>query len=233
MGVLERREREKQELREQILDAARTLFARDGYEAVTMRAIAEAIEYSPTALYLYFKDKDDLLRELCVQDFRHLAHHFQTIAAIPDPVEKLRLTGRAYLEFGLAYPNHYRLMFMTRKPVQHDEGMESMKGNPEEDAYAFLRTIVLDCIAQGKFRKDLSDPDAVAQVLWVGVHGLVSLHIVMCEEHWVNWRPVRELGETLIDTQLNGMLRRPGAGLTVDPVTENPAAGSGLPPTGN
>jgi AcrR family transcriptional regulator len=212
MGVLERREREKQELREQILDAARTLFAQEGYEAVTMRKIAEAIEYSPTALYLYFKDKDELLRELCNQDFGQLAHHFQAIAAISDPVEKLRRTGRAYLEFGLAYPNHYRLMFMTPKPMQHSDEMELRKGNPDEDAYAFLRMVVSDCLAQGKFREDLTDADIVSQVLWSGVHGLVSLHIVMCDEQWVNWRPVRELAATLIDTQLNGLLRHPRTG---------------------
>jgi AcrR family transcriptional regulator len=209
MGVAERREREKQELREQILDAARTLFAREGYEAVTMRKIAEAIEYSPTAIYLYFKDKDDLLRELCNQDFRQLAHHFQAIAAIPDPVEKLRLTGRAYLEFGLTYPNHYRLMFMTEKPQQSCDDAELQKGNPDEDAYAFLKLIVSDCIAQGKFREDLSDPDTVAQILWAGVHGLVSLHIVMCDETWVDWRPLRELADTMFDVQLNGLLRHP------------------------
>ena len=210
MGVLERREREKQELREQILDAARTLFAREGYEAVTMRKVAEAIEYSPTSIYLYFKDKDELLRELCNQDFGHLAHHYQAIAAIPDPIEKLRRTGAAYLEFGLERPNHYRLMFMTEKPKQHlDEEMAAKKGNPDEDAYAFLRMIVSDCIAQGKFREDLTDADSIAQILWAGVHGLVSLHIVMCDEYWVGWRPVRELAQTLIDTQLNGLLRYP------------------------
>jgi AcrR family transcriptional regulator len=219
MGVIERREREKQELREQILNAARKLFAQEGYEAVTMRKIADAIEYSPTAIYLYFKDKEELLRELCTQDFRHLAQHLQTIAAIPDPVERLRQTGLAYVDFGLAYPNHYRLMFMTPKPSQHSEEVAHAlkKGNPEEDAYAFLRMVVSDCIAQGRFRQDLTDADAVSQILWSGVHGLVSLQVVMCEEDWVNWRPARELAEILTDTQLNGLLRQPRADKSVRP----------------
>lgn len=217
MGVLERREREKQELREQILDAARKLFAQEGYEAVTMRKIADAIEYSPTAIYLYFKDKEELLRELCTQDFHHLAQHFQRIAGIQDPVEKLRQTGLAYVDFGLAHPNHYRLMFMTPKPPTHADEIALQKGNPDEDAYAFLRMIVADCIAQGKFRADLTDPDTVSQVLWAGVHGLVSLHVVMCEEAWVNWRPIRDLAATLIDTQLNGLLRLPRADKNVRP----------------
>lgn len=211
MGIVERREREKQEVREQILDAARTLFAREGYEAVTMRKIAEAIEYSPTAIYLYFKDKEELLRELCSQDFRKLAQHFQTIAGIEDPVEKLRQTGLAYVDFGLTHPNHYRLMFMTPEPVEPTEEVLAGKGNPDQDAYAFLKMIVSDCIAQGRFREDLTDPDTVSQILWAGVHGLVSLHIVMCNDEWVCWRPVRGLAELLIDTHLNGLLRQPSA----------------------
>ena len=80
MGITERREREKEEVRGRILDAARDLFARDGYDAVTMRKIAEAIEYSPTAIYLHFKDKDTLVRELCNADFDSLARAFQKIA---------------------------------------------------------------------------------------------------------------------------------------------------------
>src|ERR1700682_3848534 len=113
MGPKERRAREREEIRSVILDAARELFVSDGYDAVTMRRIADRIEYSPTAIYFHFKDKQTLLQELCDTDFGALAHEFQKIARIADPVDRLRQIGRAYVEFGLAYPNHYRLMFMT------------------------------------------------------------------------------------------------------------------------
>ena len=99
MGINERREREREEVRGKILDAARDLFARDGYEAVTMRKIAEAIEYSPTAIYLHFKDKESLVRELCMGDFDSLARAFQRIAREPDPLERLRKVGLAYADF--------------------------------------------------------------------------------------------------------------------------------------
>ena len=69
MGITERREREKEEVRKKILDAARELFATEGYERVTMRKVAEAIEYSPTTIYHHFEDKDDLVRALCLADF--------------------------------------------------------------------------------------------------------------------------------------------------------------------
>ena len=134
MGITERREREKEEVRGRILDAARDLFARDGYEAVTMRKIAEAIEYSPTAIYLHFKDKDALVRELCLVDFDSLAKAFQRIAREPDPLERLKKSGLAYAEFALEHPNHYRLMFMTPHPgdVKDEEETAKRKGNPAE-----------------------------------------------------------------------------------------------------
>src|SRR6516162_10889190 len=112
-GPSERREREKKELRSKILDAARELFAQQGYDAVTMRKIAERIEYSPTAIYLYFKDKDALIADLCRNDFVAFAERFLEFTAVSDPVERLRRIGRAYLSFAADYPQHYKLMFMT------------------------------------------------------------------------------------------------------------------------
>ena len=81
MGITERREREREEVRKKILDAARELFEREGYDNVTMRRIADAIEYSPTTIYLHFEDKDDLVRALCHEDFGRLLEALSLIAA--------------------------------------------------------------------------------------------------------------------------------------------------------
>jgi len=209
VGVAQRREREKQELRQQILDIAREMFAAEGYEAVTMRRIAEAIEYSPTAIYLYFKDKEELINELCLSDFRSLAKEFQKIARIADPVERLKKTGRSYIEFGLAYPNHYRLMFMTPHP-KPTAAMNADKGNPEQDAYAFLKVVVSECMSAGRFREEYTDVDSVSQVLWAGVHGIVSLWIAKGHDDWVEWRPVSKIGGMMIEMQLRGLLKHEG-----------------------
>ncbi|HET8796845.1 MAG TPA: TetR/AcrR family transcriptional regulator, partial [Thermoanaerobaculia bacterium] len=150
MGPRERREREREEIRTRILDAARELFAHEGVDAVTMRRIAERIEYSPTAIYFHFRDKETLLNELCDSDFRAFAHGFVEIAKIADPVERLRAAGKSYVEFGLSNPSHYRLMFMTPKQA---EGNLEHKGNPEEDAYAFLKGIVGELAAAGRLRE--------------------------------------------------------------------------------
>src|SRR4051794_38769779 len=122
MGSNERREREREQVRTKILNAARELFVSEGYEAVTMRKIAQRIEYTPTAIYFHFKDKAALVRELCGVDFLILAKKLVGLEKIDDPLEKLERIGYAYVEFALEHPNHYRLMFMTPLPaVDRDE----------------------------------------------------------------------------------------------------------------
>src|SRR5262245_8666913 len=112
MGTKDRRQRERAAVRAKILDAARELFVTQGVEAVTMRKIAEKIDYTATALYTHFADKDALLRALCDADFLKLRGAFERIARMDDPIERLRKLGKEYVRFALEYPNHYKLMFM-------------------------------------------------------------------------------------------------------------------------
>lgn len=205
MGISERKEREKQAVRLRILDAARDLFIRDGYEAVTMRRIADAIEYSPTTIYLHFKDKDALIRELCQLDFGMFSAAFRQAGEEPDPIERIRKAGRAYITFGLEHPNHYRLLFMTPAEITPEEKQELHKNEPDKDAYAFLRAAVEEALASGRFRKEVTDADLIAQVLWSGVHGVVSLHITVGVNGFPGWRPVEEIASAVIDNQLLGL----------------------------
>ena len=208
MGSIARREREKQATRELILDAARELFAHEGYDAVTMRRIAEKIEYSPTAIYLHFADKDALIHELCVADFLVLAQAFQPIALVADPIERIKLAGRAYVEFALAHPDHYRLMFMTPvRPLDEAKLAEGRKGDPAQDAYAFLRIAVVEGLAQGRFRAGLDDPDLICQTLWAGMHGVAALHIALSTDSWVDWRPAEARIAAMLETLFSGILR--------------------------
>src|ERR1044071_2679340 len=98
MGVKERREREKTETREIILDAARELFITHGYEGVSMRKIAEKIEYSPTAIYVHFADKEALFHQLCQEDFGRLAEVFQGANMPADPLERVMQIGHVYVD---------------------------------------------------------------------------------------------------------------------------------------
>ena len=208
MGVKERREREKSETRDKILDAARELFVTEGYEGVSMRRVAEKIEYSPTAIYVYFADKQELFHELCQQDYARLAEVFQSSAMSSDPIERVKQIGRTYTEFGVRYPNHYKFMFMTpHPPHEPDEEDREVMGNPEVDAYAFLKWAVQRAIDAERFREELQDAELISQTLWAAVHGVIALNIAKCSDPWVDWRPLQQRAEMMLDVTLRGLMR--------------------------
>jgi len=211
MGTKERRERERLDTREKILAAAREMFATEGYEAVTMRAIADRIEYTPTALYHHFPSKQALVTELCQSDFMQLAKLFQSGQAPADPVERLHAIGDAYLRFALEHPSQYRFMFMTILPdVEHEPGyVEMAKDSAEHNAYVFLRAACQEAIDQKRFRPEYDDADLVSQIFWSTIHGFVSLRIVKHSEVWVGWKDLRESVRIAVETLLRGMLRTP------------------------
>src|SRR5262249_20856143 len=192
-----------------ILNAARELFVEQGYDAVTMRKVAERIEYSPTAIYVHFRDKQALMRELCDHDFLQLATTFQRLARVEDPLERLRRCGRAYVQFAQEHPNQYRLMFMTPHPPELDDPSSSSleRGNPQQDAYALLLSVVRDGLEKKVFRPGLKDPDLIAQTLWASLHGVVALHLVMAKDVWVDWRPLGKRAELMVDAVMNGLAR--------------------------
>ena len=209
MGTKERRARERVETRDLILAAAREMFASDGVEAVTMRAIADRIEYTPTALYHHFPSKQALLTELCERDYQSLAKHFQGKAVPADPIERLFAIGEAYLQFAIEFPAQYRFMFMTvLADLEHDEQyLAESRENPEKNAYVTLRAACADAIAAGRFRPEYQDPDQIAQILWSTIHGLVSLQIVKHSDEFVPWRDLRETTGVAMRALMNGFLR--------------------------
>lgn len=208
MGVKERRKREKSETRDKILDAARELFVTEGYEGVSMRKVADRIEYSPTAIYVHFADKEELFRELCHRDYARLAEVFQSSVISTDPIERLRQIGAIYIDFGTRYPNHYKFMFMTpHPPHQPDEVDREMMGNPEMDAYAFLKWAVQQAIDAGSLKEEFCDAELVSQTLWASVHGVISLHIAKGSDPWVDWRPLQQRAQLMLDLPLLAMAR--------------------------
>lgn len=210
MGLKERRQRERDEVRGKILDAARELFAAEGIEAVSMRKIADAVEYSPSIIYQYFADKDALLHELCSEDFGALAQTFGEIASVADPIERIEQIALAYVRFGIEHPNHYRLMFMTQFHGKKLDAEEmSKKGNPDEDGYAFLRQAVREAIAAGRYRIGLTDADLISQVLWAALHGLVAREITKCNDPWLEWRPFEQRIKVMLDMLQRGMAKFP------------------------
>ena len=211
MGTSERRQRQKEELRQKILDAARELFGKRGYEAVTMREIAARIEYSATALYGHFADKETLVRELCRQDFASLAQRFMEIAQVPDPVERLCRAGLAYLDFASRFPEHYRLMFMTPLPPQPPA--EGERDDPQQNAYVFLRSLVEELMKNKALRAELDDVDLVSQTIWALVHGTAALDLILDKnEPWMDFKPRNPRVAAALELCTYGLLRDPKRG---------------------
>ena len=202
-----RRDQEREATRRKFLDAARELFVSEGFESTSMRKIAEKTGYSPTAIYSHFEDKEALLYELCDVDFRALRGSFERIARIADAVDRLRALGAAYIEFVLAHPNQYRLMFMTPHPKACPENSTIEHGNPDQDAYAFLKATVAEAMAAGRFRAEFDDADLVAQIVWSGVHGLAALHLTKGNDGWIEFRPLQSTAKHVIEVMIRGLIR--------------------------
>ena len=204
MGTLERRERERIALRQLILDAARDLFVQQGFEAVTMRKIAEQIDYSATAIYKHFEDKDALLRAILEEDFGALLAAMRGHAELSDPVERLMRQFDAYVRFALAHPDHYRLMFMTPKPH-----VVACDGDAPSTAYAYVRATVSECVVQDAFRAGLGNADALAQTLWAALHGLISLEMLRPLKGDIPWVSLEERLQLMREAFGPGLFRVP------------------------
>lgn len=204
MGVKERRERERTQIRERILDAALEVFAKEGVEGVTMRALADAIEYSPPVIYAHFSDKDAIIRELCYRQLRELARGFAAFGAL-DPIERLRRIGYSYADFAVEHPSHFRFMFLTVHPMPDDDQVG--KDDPEQNAYAFLRQTVRDGLAADRFRPEFTDAEEIAQLCWASAHGLVALQNIKGHGSWIDWRDARTTAHRLIDATLAGLVK--------------------------
>lgn len=178
MGIKERKEREKLEMRDLILKAATEMFLAEGYEKTSIRAIANKIEYSVGTIYLYFKDKAELVHEIRQQGFQMMNIVLHASEANEDKLHVLKEMGKAYIKFGMQNPEYYDLMFLFKKPAvllnTVDADQRYLKGEGKI-AFGNLHSIVVECINQGKIR--FRDPNVASLAIWSFLHGLVSLQI--------------------------------------------------------
>jgi len=171
MSTSKRRERDKEKMRRRILDAAKQLFVKEGFDNVSLRRIAGAIEYSPAAIYRYFKNKREILSVLRAEGFeRYVERQRERKEQFPDPLERLKEGGRGYIQFALSEPDYFQLMFCTNcEQVDLDgEWAESSM-----QSYELFRANIEECVASGHFG-DI-DVDTVLFSLWSGVHGMAHL----------------------------------------------------------
>jgi AcrR family transcriptional regulator len=212
MAPTDRQVQELAEVRAKIVDAARGLFLKHGVESVSLRKIAEAIGYTAPGLYTHFKDKGEILAEMCRQDFAALAKVFNRLAKVSDPVERIYRIGMTYIKFANEHPDHYRLMFMTPQldkiaPPTADD-LATMN-DPDQDAYAFLLKTVEEGLAQSAFRKELTDAELLTQTLWAAVHGVASMQITHGECEFFEFRSLERRSRLMCAAILRGLLADP------------------------
>lgn len=173
----ERRTRRRLELRRTILDAATELFLERGFEEFSLRQVAEEIGYSPTTIYHHFTDKDELLFTVAMEGMSRFGEALQAAYhSEGEPLARFGAIGRAYLEFGLTHPLHYRLMFMQR-----GEWLARTPPPPYEsiiDSFGILSQTLLECIESGAIASPVGgDIRTLSYLVWSHVHGLIALTI--------------------------------------------------------
>jgi AcrR family transcriptional regulator len=171
MGVSERKEREKLEMQKLILDAARELFMKDGYENVSIRKIAEKIEYSPGTIYLYYKNKSEIFFVLCFLAFDSFYEEQKITDNITDPIHKLKESGRIYINFAIRNPEFFELMFHMKAPL--DKYYDKVTGDVGSKSFRHLERIIDECMKSGYFKG--FDKGTATISSWAFVHGLATL----------------------------------------------------------
>ena len=188
--------------RAEILEAAERIFVEHGYEGATIRKIADEVGLSSTALYMHFADKGEILLQISRDTFDMLLASVRELAALDAPPEvRLRRMIEAYIDFGFAQPNAYRLIYLTR-PLEARDGAQSAAQELGGELFAAFEEVVRETVEAGRMSGDAS---TTAQAIWASGHGVVSL---MITKPYFPWAERERLIGVLLDALFAGMLRR-------------------------
>lgn len=199
MGSSERKDRHKTELREKILSVSRELLLQEGLAALTLRRVAEKIEYSAGTIYLHFKNRDEIIQELGRHGLETLRTYLQRSARVKDPARRLQDMARQYLRFAEEHPQTYYLIFMLDSKTadavfRPDDG----KGGAGQQSFQIIVGVFAALRAtRPEFKK--MDPVRSAELYWIGLHGISSLKI-SCGKF------LATPAKTLADAQIKALL---------------------------
>lgn len=190
---------EGERLRDDILHAAERLLIKTGdADAVSIRAVAEAVGVTPPSIYLHFADKTDLIFQVCQQHLERFHEHMRAaVEGVDDPVQWLETIGTAYIRWGLDNPEHYRILFMS-KPTEvpdHVDKQDVIMSGVLGDVLA----VAARAVDEGKLT---GDPALIGYGAWAAAHGLTSL-LISCPD--MPWPDLGQLRESVLDRAL----RRP------------------------
>ncbi len=187
--------------RAEILAAAERIFLAEGYEGATIRKIADEVGVSSTALYMHFKDKDEILLEICTGAIEQLLSINSEISAEPiDSVARVRRMLEAYIHFGLSHPNAYRLVFCS-SPLANSIQKQEATNMLGADCFERFVGVVREIAAEGRLRS--GDARTAAQTLWAACHGLTAMIITKPS---FEWAPPEAFTKVMMDSLLYGMI---------------------------
>lgn len=175
MTIAERKAKEKENLKALILESAKKLFLEKGIEQTTIRNIADAVSYSVGTVYVYYKDKNAILHDLHTQGFIQLGGEMRVLAAVAEPMERLKAMGRIYINFALQNPDMYDLMFTIKAPIAYLQTENDDDWNEGKGTFAVLQNTVEQCVSAGYFKGHRAEPLTFA--IWSAVHGMCALHL--------------------------------------------------------
>ncbi|MCL4813622.1 MAG: TetR/AcrR family transcriptional regulator [Vicinamibacteraceae bacterium] len=228
MGIKERHEREREHVRRAILDAARELFVADGFSNVSIRKIADRIEYSPAAIYGYFPSKDDIFFALAEEGFEIMHDAVGDDSQAPSPLEALRRRMRALYRFSVEHPEYFVLLFLDRSvPRIRDayDRFDRLVALKHSMAALVERAMAVGELPGGR------DPRALVHLMVPPVMGVAAMRIF---SRLPDTPHIEHLARDVIETMLAGLAAGlpvtfdPGPALcesTVPPEAARPSAG--------
>lgn len=169
MSIAERKHKEKQDMSKLILDAARNIFLKKGYERTSIRNIATEINYSPGSIYFYYKDKSEIFHALHEEGFQLLMSKLQVLSKVADPFERLKALGLIFIEFAQQHKDYYNLMFIVDEQVKLSEGGFKIS----KEAISYLESVIKECQDKGRFAG--MDHEYLTFMVLSGVHGICAL----------------------------------------------------------
>jgi TetR/AcrR family transcriptional regulator len=176
--IAERREEEKERRRSEILVAAEALYAKQGWDAVTMDQVARSARLSRALVYVYFRDKEDLLFAIGERAMQLLTGRFEAAAAGPGTgLQHVEAIGRAYMGYALEFPHYFDVCsrFQAHAMGSEPSANEAACHLAGDQVMSTVIGVIEAGIRDGSLRKDIGDPFMLALTLWAFTHGIIQL----------------------------------------------------------
>ncbi|MFA6152101.1 MAG: TetR/AcrR family transcriptional regulator [Chitinophagaceae bacterium] len=189
MKIAERKQKEKHDMHQRILNGARKVFLRNGYEQTSMRNIASEISYSAGVIYFHFKDKAEIFHELHKEGFSLLLKQLRVLDSVVDPFERLKAVGRVFIQFARENKDYYNLMFLVEEPLKNPN---SGGFQIAQEAISLLHNLVKECQMNGRFIH--LDAEYLSFMFLSSIHGICAL---FCKDRTISF--INRTNDELMD----------------------------------